>query len=140
MAMAKAQILVVGILINPHLCMPSSWGIRRCILELTETTNDVGMFLPLLPISALLHLHFLRKLHRGHPFFQTVFGAEFNIRKVLMKTNRLRATTGYELQPRRGFLVHDQRNSQQTSEASHPKRPERLAFNRCGPRAFPQQA
>jgi hypothetical protein len=37
-----------------------------------------------------------------------------------MKTNRLRATTGYELQPRCGFFVHDQRNSQRTFKASHP--------------------
>ena len=39
------------------------------MLELTDATNDVGMLLPLLSISAFLHLHFLRKLHRGHPFF-----------------------------------------------------------------------
>ena len=53
---------------------------RRRVLELTDATNDVGMLLPLLPISALLHLHFLRELHRGHPFFYTVFGAEFKRR------------------------------------------------------------
>ena len=53
---------------------------RRRVLELTDATNDVGMLLPLLPISALLHLHFPRELHRGYPFFQTVFGAEFKRR------------------------------------------------------------
>jgi hypothetical protein len=42
---------------------------RRRVLELTDAMNDLGMLLPLLPISTLLHLHFLRKLHRGHPFF-----------------------------------------------------------------------
>lgn len=78
--MAKALILVMGILINPHRCGPSRWRMRRRVLELTDATNDVGMLLPLLPISAWLHLHFLRKLHRGHPFFQTVFGAEFKRR------------------------------------------------------------
>ena len=53
---------------------------RRRVLELTDAMNDLGMLLPLLPISTLLHLNFLRKLHRGHPFFQTVFGAEFGRR------------------------------------------------------------
>jgi hypothetical protein len=53
---------------------------RRCVLELTDATNNVGMLLPSLPISALLHLHFQGKLHRGHPIFQTVFGAEFKRR------------------------------------------------------------
>ena len=53
---------------------------RRRVLELMDATNDVSMLLPVLPISALLHLHLLRELHRGHPFFQAVFGAEFKRR------------------------------------------------------------
>jgi hypothetical protein len=63
---------------------PSLWAVLMAYeawcFGADRATNDVGMLLPSLPISALLHLHFQGKLHRGHPIFQTVFGAEFKRR------------------------------------------------------------